>query len=46
MRAHSIEEAGSLEAAVATIAVRDYRKAVSTLEAHIAKAEVSRARLS
>jgi len=46
MRAHSIEEAGSLEAAVATIAVRDYRKAVSTLEEQIAKAEASRADLS
>jgi hypothetical protein len=32
MRAQSVEEAGSLEAAVATIAARDYRKAVSTLE--------------
>ena len=31
MRAQSIEEAGSLEAAIATIAARDYRKAVSTL---------------
>src|SRR5262249_330450 len=46
MRAQSIEEAGSLEAAVATIAVRDYRKAVSTLEEQIAKAEAGRADLS
>jgi hypothetical protein len=46
MKAQSVGEAGSLEAAVATIASRDYRKAVSTLEAHIAKAEASRARLS
>ena len=46
MRAHSIEEAGSLEAAVATIAARDYRKAVSTLEEQIAKAEASHADLS
>src|SRR5215469_15877627 len=46
MRAHSIEEAGSLKAAVATIAARDYRKAVSTLEEQIAKAEASHADLS
>jgi ERF superfamily len=46
MKAQSIEEAGSLEAAVATIAVRDYRKAVSTLEEQIAKAEASHANLS
>ena len=39
MRARSIEEAGSLEAAVATIAARDYRKAVTTLKHRIAKAE-------
>jgi hypothetical protein len=45
MKAQSIEEAGSLEIAVATIAARDYRKAVSTLEEHIAKAEASRANL-
>jgi hypothetical protein len=43
MKAQSVEEAGSLEAAVATIAARDYRKAISTLEQHIAKAEASRA---
>ena len=43
MKAQSVEEAGSLEAAVATIAARDYRKAISTLEDHIAKAEASRA---
>jgi hypothetical protein len=46
MRAQSIEEAGSLEAAVATIAARDYRKAVSTLEEQIAKAEAGHASLS
>jgi hypothetical protein len=39
MKARSVEEAGSLEAAVASIAVRDYRKAISTLEQQIAKAE-------
>jgi hypothetical protein len=43
MKAQSVEEAGSLEAAVATIAARDYRKAISTLEQHITKAEASRA---
>jgi hypothetical protein len=46
MKAQSIEEAGSLEAAVATIAGRDYRKAISTLEEQIAKAEAGRANLS
>jgi hypothetical protein len=46
MRARSIEQAGSLEAAVATIAARDYRKAVSTLEEQIAKAEAGHADLS
>src|SRR6516165_7338397 len=46
MRARSVEEAGSLEAAVATIAARDYRKAVTTLEEQIAKAEAGHARLS
>ena len=46
MRARSVEEAGSLEAAVATIAARDYRKAVSTLEEQIAKAEAGHAPLS
>ena len=45
MKARSVEEAGSLKAAVATIAARDYRKAVSTLEEQIAKAEASRADL-
>jgi hypothetical protein len=45
MKARSVEEAGSLKAAVATIAARDYRKAVSTLEQQIAKAEASRADL-
>jgi ERF superfamily len=43
MKTRSVEEAGSLEAAVATIAARDYRKAVSTLEEQIAKAEASHA---
>jgi len=46
MKAQSIEEAGSLEAAVATIAARDYRKAIGTLEEQIAKAEAGRAHLS
>jgi ERF superfamily len=46
MKARSVEEAGSLEAAVANIAVRDYRKAISTLEEQIAKAEVGHAHLS
>jgi ERF superfamily len=46
MRAQSVEEAGSLEAAVATIAARDYRKAVSTLEEQIAKTEAGHAHLS
>ena len=45
MKAQSVEEAGSLEAAVATIAARDYRKAISTLEEQIAKAEASHADL-
>ena len=43
MRAQSIAEAGSLEAAVATIASRDYRKATTTLEEQIAKAEANHA---
>src|SRR6516164_9369096 len=46
MKAQSIEEAGSLEAAVATIAAADYRKAISTLEQQIMKAEAGRAHLS
>lgn len=46
MKAQSIKEAGSLEAAVATIAARDYRKAISTLDQHIAKIEASHADLS
>ena len=46
MKAGSIEEAGSLEAAVATIAARDYRKAICTLEEQIAKAEAGHADLS
>jgi hypothetical protein len=45
MKAKSVEEAGSLEAAVATIAARDYRKAISTLEEQIVKAEASHANL-
>jgi hypothetical protein len=45
MKAQSVEEAGSLEAAVATIAARGYRKAISTLEEHIGKAEGSNANL-
>jgi hypothetical protein len=46
MKAQSVTEAGSLEAAVATIAARDYRKAISTLEEQIAKAEANHADLS
>jgi hypothetical protein len=46
MKAKSIAEAGSIEAAVATIAARDYRKAISTLEEQIAKAEANHAHLS
>ena len=46
MKAQSVEQAGSLEAAVATIAARDYRKAISTLGEQIAKAEASHAHLS
>jgi hypothetical protein len=46
MKARSIEEAGSLEAAVATIAARDYRKAITTLEEQIIKAEAGDANLS
>jgi hypothetical protein len=46
MKARSIEDAGSLEAAVATIAARDYRKAIGTLEEQIAKAEAGNANLS
>jgi ERF superfamily protein len=46
MKAQSIAEAGSLSAAVATIAARDYRKAISTLEEQVGKAEVSHANLS
>jgi hypothetical protein len=45
-RAPSIEEAGSLEASVATIAARDYRKAISTLEQQTAKIGAGRADLS
>jgi hypothetical protein len=46
MKAQSVEEAGSLEVAVATIAARDYRKAVSTLEEQITKAGAGHAHLS
>ena len=46
MKAKSVEEAGSLEAAVATIAARDDRKSISTLEEQIAKAEAGHAHLS
>ena len=46
MNAKSVAEAGSLEAAVATIAARDYRKAIRTLEEQIAKAEAGHANLS
>jgi hypothetical protein len=46
MKAQSVEEAGSLEAAVATIAARDYRKAISTLEEQIFKTEAGHAHRS
>ena len=46
MKAQSVEDAGSLAAAVATIAARNYRKAVGTLEEQIAKAEARHADLS
>jgi hypothetical protein len=46
MKAQSVEEAGSLEAAVATIAARDYRKAISTLNEQITKAKAGDADLS
>ncbi len=46
MKAQSVEEAGSLEAAVATIAARDYRKAISTLEEQISKTEAGHAHRS
>jgi ERF superfamily len=46
MKARSIAEAGSLEAAVATIAARDYRKATTTLEEQIVRAEAGHANLS
>src|SRR5467141_2802224 len=46
MKAQSVAEAGSLEAAVATISARDYRKAISTLEEHIGKAEAGHANVS
>jgi hypothetical protein len=41
MRAQSVEKAGSLDAAVATIAAKDYQKAISTLEEQIKKAEAN-----
>jgi len=46
MKARSVEEVGSLEAAVATIASRDYRKAISTLEEQMSRAKTSHADLS
>ena len=46
MKSRSVEEAGSLEAAVATITARDYRKAISTLEEQIGKAKASHAHSS
>ncbi len=46
MRAQSIEETGSLEAALATLAARDYRKAITALAEQIAKAEAGHASLS
>ena len=45
MKAQSVEEAGSLEAAVAAIAARDYHKTISTLEEQIGKAKTSHAHL-
>jgi hypothetical protein len=41
MKAQSVEKAGSLEAAVASIAAKDYQKAISTLEEQIKKAEAN-----
>jgi hypothetical protein len=46
MKALSVEETGSLEAAVATISARDYRKAINTLEEQIGKSEAGDANLS
>jgi len=46
MKAQSVNEVGSLEAAVGTIAARDYQKAISTLEEQIAKTGASHAGLS
>jgi hypothetical protein len=43
MKAQSVEETGSLEAAVATIAARDYRKAISTLEEQIGTSKAGHA---
>lgn len=41
MKAKSVDDAGSLEAAVATIAPKDYRKAIVTLEERLAKLETA-----
>jgi hypothetical protein len=41
MKAQSVAKAGSLEAAVASIAAKDYQKAISTLEERIQKAEAN-----
>jgi hypothetical protein len=38
MKAQSVEQAGSLAAAVATIAARDYLKAITTFEEQVIKA--------
>jgi hypothetical protein len=46
MKAQSVEEAGSLGAAVATIAARDYRKAISTLEEQTRKTKAGHAHLA
>jgi hypothetical protein len=46
MKAQSVSEAGSLKAAAATIAARDYRKAITTLEEQMVKAETGHANLS
>jgi hypothetical protein len=46
MKARSVEETGSLAAAVATIAARDYSKAISTLEEQISKTNINHAHLS
>ena len=46
VKAQSVEEAGSLGAAVATIAARDYCKAISTLEEQTRKTKASHAHLA